>query len=127
MDTQNQWRIFLLCVLIGLIGGVLYELFSVVRFLLVGKGKKRKALGAAVDILYSMAFALVCIYGAYAFDFPDFRVYMWIGYLVGGIIYLKSLHKIIAFFKKVCYNSINLLIKKAKKREKTLFEEERSL
>lgn len=112
---------------IGLVGGVIYELFSLLRFILGCRDKKRKALGVALDIAYGIVFAIVCVYGAYAFQFPNFRVYMWIGYLVGGIIYLKSLHKIIAFLKKVCYNGINLLIKKAKNREKTLFEEERNL
>ncbi len=111
----------------GLVGGALYEVFLLLRWLFGCRGKKRKALGVALDIVYCLGFALICIYGAYAFGFPDFRVYMWIGYLVGGIIYLKSLHKIIAFLKKVCYNSINLLIKKAKNREKTLLKEERSL
>jgi hypothetical protein len=43
---------------------------------------------------------------------------MWIGYAVGGIIYLKTLHRMVAFFKKVCYNRLNLLVKKAKNARK---------
>jgi hypothetical protein len=42
------------------------------------------------------------------------------GFAVGGIIYLKTLHKIIAFFENVCYNKLTQLVKKARKQEKTL-------
>jgi hypothetical protein len=48
---------------------------------------------------------------------------MWIGYAFGGIIYLKSLHIILAFLQNVCYNRITKIVKKAKKREKTLKKE----
>jgi hypothetical protein len=50
---------------------------------------------------------------------------MWIGYALGGIIYLKSLHRILAFLQNVCYNRVIKMIKKAKKREKTLKKREK--
>ena len=53
-------------------------------------------------------------------NFNDFRIFWWIGYILGGIIYLKSLHKIIAFFENVCYNKVTKLVKKAKNQEKAL-------
>ena len=120
MDTGNQFAVFGLCVGVGFLGGVLYEAFALVRFLLGCPHGKNKLLGGALDIAFFLSFAVVCIWASYAFRFPDFRAYTWLGYALGGILYLKTLHEIVAFFEKVCYNSITKLIKKAKNREKTL-------
>lgn len=120
MDTQNQFAVFGICLFVGFFGGVLYEAFSFVR-LLFGCGRgKNKIVGGGADMLFWICFAFVCVSAAYIFAFPAFRPYMWIGYLLGGIIYLKTLHKIIAFLENLCYNKITKLIKKAKKKEKTL-------
>ena len=120
MDTGNQFAVFGICVGVGFLGGLLYEAFSFVRFLLGCPRGKNKWLGGALDITFFLLFACVCVFAAYVFKFPDFRVYTWLGYALGGILYLKTLHEIVAFFEKVCYNSITKLIKKAKNREKTL-------
>ena len=120
MDTGNQFAVFGLCVGVGFLGGVLYEAFALVRFLLGCPRGKNKILGGALDIAFFLSFAVVCVWASYAFRFPDFRAYTWLGYALGGILYLKTLHEIVAFFEKVCYNSITKLIKKAKNREKTL-------
>ena len=124
MDTGNQFAVFGICVGVGFIGGVLYEAFAFLRFLLGCPRGKNKILGGALDIAFFVAFALVCVWATYVFNFPDFRVYMWLGYILGGILYLKTLHEIVAFFEKVCYNSITKLIKKAKNREKALSKRE---
>ena len=120
MDTGNQFAVFGICVGIGFVGGLLYEAFSFVRFLLGCPRGKNKWLGCALDIAFFLTFACVCVFSSYVFKFPDFRVYTWLGYALGGILYLKTLHEIVAFFENVCYNNITKLIKKAKKREKTL-------
>ena len=120
MDTQNQFTYFLLSVLIGFVGGCLYEIFAFFRLLFGCNRGTRKALGLGIDLIFGFAFAILCIFASFWLRFPDFRGYMWLGYALGGILYLKTLHEIVAFFEKVCYNSITKLIKKAKKREKTL-------
>jgi hypothetical protein len=48
---------------------------------------------------------------------------MWIGYAVGGILYLKTLHKIIAFLKNMCYNIGTIMVKRAKEKKKLLSKE----
>ena len=120
MDTQNQFAVFGLCLCIGFLGGVLYEPLGAIRFMLGCNRGKNKGFGYAIDLLFWIVFAVFVTVANYAFHFPDFRVYTWLGYALGGILYLKTLHEIVAFFEKVCYNSITKLIKKAKKREKTL-------
>ena len=118
MDTSNQFATFGLCIGVGFLGGVLYEAFAFFRLLLGCPRGKNKWLGVSLDIAFFIAFAGVCVVAAYVFRFPDFRGYMWLGYALGGILYLKTLHEIVAFFGNVCYNKINQLIKKAKRREK---------
>ena len=81
---------------------------------------KNKVIGITLDISFFLSFAVICVLISYLFGFPDFRVYTWIGYALGGILYLKILHRIVAFFENVCYNKVTQWVKKAKNREKTL-------
>ena len=120
MDTQNQFAVFGLCLCIGFFGGVLYEPFGVLRCVFGCRQGKNKPIAGAIDIVFWMVFAVWTAIVGYALHFPNFRVYMWIGYALGGILYLKTLHRILAFFENVCYNKITQRIKKAKKQEKTL-------
>lgn len=120
MDTEKQFVYFCLCLAVGFAGGLIYGAFSFVRVAFNCPRGKNRIVGAAADIAFFLAFALVCVAAAYLFDFPSFRVYMWIGYALGLILYLKSLHKAVAFFQNVCYNKIAKVIEKTKKRKKSL-------
>lgn len=119
---SNEFGVFTVCVAVGFLMGIVYEPFCLIRRLFCRKGK-RMWISVLTDVLFFTLFTVVAVFTAYAFQFPSFRVYMWLGYAVGGIIYLKSLHRILAFLQIMCYNEITKLIKKAKKREKTLKKE----
>ena len=123
MDSRNQFTVFCLCVATGFVGGVIYEIFSFLRLIMGCRCGKNKFLGCMADVIFCVCFALHCIFASFLFHFPNLRVYMCIGYALGGIIYLKSLHIILAFLQNVCYNKITKVVKKAKKREKTLKKE----
>ena len=123
MDTKNQFTFFLLSVGIGLVGGLLYELFAVVRFLFRCNNGKRKILGIGIDISYCIAFAILAVFLSFCLHFPDFRGYMCIGWLLGGAIYSRILRKTVAFCEKVCYNVLVKMVAKAKSKEKTLQKE----
>lgn len=119
MDTKGQILVFLSCVAVGFIGGILYEPIALLR-LAFGCGKgKNKPLSIALDIVFWLAFSILCVAASYQFRFPDFRVYTWIGYAVGGIIYLKSLRRIVAFLENVCYNKLIKIVKRRKIGRKT--------
>lgn len=123
MDSQNQFILFFISVAIGFLGGVLYEIFGVIRSLFKCPKGKNKALEIALDIGFFLTFAFLTIVGAYAFCFPSFRVYMFIGYALGGGLYLKTLHIMVAFLKKICYNKITQVVKKVKKARKNSLKE----
>ena len=124
MDTQNQFTYFLLSVLIGFVGGCLYEIFAFFRLLFGCNRGKRKALGLGIDLIFGFAFAILCIFASFWLRFPDFRVYMGLGWGIGLIIYAKTLRIIVAFFEKVCYNSIARVVKRAKIEKKLLKRED---
>lgn len=117
MQAQNQFYTFLLCVAVGFCGGFLYEIFAFIAKLL-GRGKGGKIAVFVCDTVFFIAFATFSVFAAVILRFPSFRVYMWLGYLLGGIIYLKSLRRIVAFLENVCYNVVQ---QKAKSKKK-LFE-----
>ena len=123
MDSANQFTYFCLCVLSGFIGGIFYEPFALLRILFGCNKGKNRVVGNILDILFCLTFTFLCIIACYLFHFPDFRLYMFLGFGVGIGIYLKSLHRILAFFQKVCYNMLTKLISKAKKTKKNSVKE----
>ena len=125
MDTQNQFAVFGLCLFIGFLGGILYEPFSFFRFLCGCDRGKNKVLGGIFDIAFWIVFAVISVAAAYLFHFPALRVYMWIGEGVGLIIYLKTLHKILAFLQIMCYNKVTKRLKRREKHDKTLLKREK--
>ena len=122
MDTKNQFTYFLLSALVGLIGGLLYEIFAFFRRLFGCDRGKRKAIGVGLDMLFAFALAIFYVFACYLLHFPDFRGYMGVGFAIGLILSIKILRRILAFFKKVCYNSIARMVKRQKSRKKTLLQ-----
>ena len=123
MDVKNQLFYFLSSVLVGFIGGICYEFFAFFRQIFGCEKGKRKFLGIILDVIYTFGFGILWIYTSFLLKIPDFRIYMCIGWLIGGIIYAKTLRIILAIFKKMCYNTIARIIKKAKSKIKTLKKE----
>jgi len=104
---------------------LLYGGFSFLRKICGCDKGKCKTLGIALDIACCILFAIWCIYASFLFRLPSFRAYMCLGWAIGGIIYLKILQIMLAFFKKVCYNVFVRIVKRAKSKEKTLKREEK--
>ena len=126
MDTARQFSVFLLCVLCGYGGGIIYEVFALLR-LLFRCDKREKIIGILLDIGFFAVLAIGCVYFAFVQNFPTVRIYMWIGYALGGVLYCKTLRRILAFLGKVCYNSVEMIVKKAKTKKKLLKERENLL
>lgn len=120
MDTQGQIGVFLLYVGLGFACGILYEVFALLRLLCGCRQEKHGVLGGIFDVAF---WVCACVFvGACAFflHIPALRAYMWLGLLLGGIIYLKTLRRIVAFLENLCYNKCKSLWKKAKTKRKNL-------
>ena len=113
MDSVGQFSVFMHCVLFGYCGGLLYEVFALFR-LLFGCEKRENIIGILLDVAFFAIFAVGCVYFSFLRKLPTQRIYMWIGYALGGVLYSKTLRRILAFFEKVCYNSIARVVKRAK-------------
>ena len=118
MDSKNQFYIFCLCLAVGFVGGLFYEPFSLLRKLFRNHHRLHRIIGFIADTLYTFTFTILCLFVAYLLHFPDFRMYMILGYGVGLIIYSKILHRTLAIFEKVCYNMLVKVFRKAKIKKK---------
>lgn len=117
MNGGNQIFIFLACMLSGVLAGFLYE----ADCLFCGAIKK-KAARTAADILFFIGFAAIFVFVATAFRFPDYRLYMYIGALLGFVLYLESLHRILAFFFGKLYNIFRSVRDKFEERASIIHE-----
>ncbi len=118
MDSKNQLTSFLLCLLCGFVGGLLYEIFAFFRLIFGCDRGKNKLLGVLLDLLFFVALAIFYLFCAFSLRFPDFRVYMLVGFGLGGVLYLKSLRRMVAFVERMCYNTFRKIANKIKNRKK---------
>lgn len=127
MDAKGQLGVFCLSVAVGFVGGILYEFFALTERALRRVRGGERAARVTCDILFFLSFAALCIFLSYAGVLPSFRWYLWLGYALGGILYLKTLRRMVAFLEKLCYNGCKKIGQKAKKQEKTLDRREKNL
>lgn len=114
MSVQDQLFVFLVCTLTGIAGGLLYDLFYTVRFFL-----RFRWVHIASDILFCLAFAGLYLLVSLCVELPALRFYSFIGCLLGLFLYLKSFHKIVAFFSERVYNGVKALRKERSECPKT--------
>lgn len=106
MDTANQFFIFCVCLLSGLafgfffdgvacVGGVLCRLFP---------RRGRGIVKGVFEVVAILFCAVAFVWLSSALYFPEIRIYMYVGIVLGVCLYLKSWRRILDFVKKVCYN-----------------------
>lgn len=106
-----QIFIFLTCALCGVISGVIYDILYIARAFVCGLNKskftvKDKIFTCLCDLIYFVAFSAMFIFTSVCFEFYSIRLYMLVGCALGALIYLKSLHLIIAFLVRKVYNKL---------------------
>ncbi len=108
---MSGFRIFLVCVFIGVFGGVIYDAFFLPRDLC-----RTKWLRFVCDFLFCLCFGAFYLFSAVNLALPPLRFFHLLGLLLGLFLYLKSFHKIIAFFSEKLYNKILSKVHKRKPR-----------
>ena len=101
-------RIFLICLACGVASGPIYDVLYAVRTLFGFRfpGAPSRAVTAVCDVLYFLALAAMFVCCSAAFAFPGVRAYMLASRLPGIVLYVKSLHLIVAFFVNKLYNRL---------------------
>jgi len=112
--TSGQFTSFLFSVSFGIVFGVFWGL---IRLFFRSTGKLGKGIG---DVIFFIFLSLSFTYFAYLIKFPNIRLYMIAGILLGIFLYMKSFNIILANVLKKVYNlSIKKILNK-RKRGKTL-------
>ena len=118
MDSKNQFTVFCLCIIVGFLGGILYEIFAFFRWICGCERGKNKIIGGILDVGFFICFAVFCVISTFLLSFSGFRVYFWLGFALGGTLYSKTLRRILAFLENVCYNVFRRIVNKAKSKKK---------
>ena len=105
----NQAYTFIIFILIGMIIGILFDFFRILRKTI----KTKDFVTYIEDILFCMLTGIILIYSIFIFNSGEIRIYLFIGLLFGIIIYMLSiskyfvninvflLNKIISFTKRI--------------------------
>jgi hypothetical protein len=99
--SANQIYVFIACVFFGGTVGVLFSLSSLIKSKI-----KNEWLKLVPDVASFIITAFFYVLYAYKMNFPNLRLYMVLGVLIGIIAYFKSFHLLLAKFIKMAYNII---------------------
>ena len=125
--TEHQFSYFLLLISFGILSGIGYDLLYLVTFFW-----KNKIVDNIRYIVFFTMLIWVYMQVSKNYDLPSVRLYMPLGVIVGVGLYLKSFHKLVAFFCNISYNFIYNKIKPkinawVKRRKMTKERQERLL
>lgn len=106
-----QIFIFITCCVCGILSGIVYDVLYIARCCVCGIHKqaytvKDKIFTAVCDIVYCLIFAAAFVFVSVMFEFKGLRLYMFLGCVLGALLYLKSFHIIVAFSVKKVYNRV---------------------
>ena len=118
---QNQTYVFLISVLVGMLLAIIFDFFRLLR----RKGDTPNYIVYIQDLLYWIIVTFIIIMSAFLTNDGELRGYMFVGYILGAVIYmvtistyiLKVFSKILDFFESIIKNifkTFNKLLKKIK-------------
>jgi uncharacterized membrane protein len=110
MTDQNQIFVFLVCVACGIGGGFVYDVIYCARYPF-----RKSWVRITTDVIFCLFFAALYLFVSVMMELPGLRFYSFVGCVLGLFLYLKSFHKIVAFFMEKVYNK---LVKSRKEKPK---------
>ena len=112
--AQNQAYLFLVFTLTGVIIGVLFDFFRILRRTI----KTSNIITYIEDILFWILTGLLILYNIWYFNNGEIRIYMFLGIIMGVLIYMSTLSNIlIKIFSKI----LQVIIKTIELPIKTIF------
>lgn len=102
-----QLYIFLTSIYGGLISGLAYDIYRVTRFYF----KPRKIVAILEDLLFWIGISFIFFHIINRSNWGSLRGYIFIGFFLGGFIYLKILSKILFPLWVKLFNGIIALLK----------------
>lgn len=109
----NQAYLFLIFVFNGIIIGVLFDFFRILRKSFSG----RDIITYIEDLLFWILTGIILLYSIFTFNNGEIRLFMFLGVILGCIFYMITISKyfikinvvIITVFKKIIYQIIKVL------------------
>ena len=103
----NQAYIFMIFVIIGMIIGILFDFFRILR-----KSIKTKDIVTYIeDVLFCILTGIILLYSIFTFNSGEIRIYIFIGVLFGVLIYMLSISKYFVKINVFLLNKIIFIIK----------------
>ena len=112
MTDASQIFVFFACTACGIASGVLYDVIFCACYPI-----RAKWVHIVADIFFFLLFAGLYIFVSVMFSLPSFRLYMLCACFIGFFLYLKSFHKIVAFFMEKIYNGFSQRKKQQKEEQ----------
>lgn len=111
---NNQALLFCVFTINGVLIGLLFDFFRILR----KSFKTRDIITYIEDILFWILTGIILLYSIFTFNNGEIRFYMFLGVILGCIIYMllvsryivNTITKIILFFKKIIIKAVNIII-----------------
>ena len=104
--AQNQAFLFLVFTLTGVIIGVLFDFFRILRRTI----KTSNIITYIEDVLFWILTGLLILYNIWYFNNGEIRIFMFLGIIMGVLIYMSTLSNIlIKIFTKILQAIIKIL------------------
>ena len=104
--AQNQAYLFLVFSLTGIAIGVLFDFFRILRRTI----KTANFITYIEDVLFWILTGLLILYNIWYFNNGEIRIYMFLGIIMGVLIYMSTLSNIlIKIFSKILQTIIKVL------------------
>lgn len=97
---EKQFGYFLVCLVLGLLFGIVYVPFYKLKKLI-----PNKYVAIFADVIYFILLSLSYLFASYLFRFPALRAYMPLGVFLGQIIFMLLFRFFVAKIQKKMYNS----------------------
>ena len=112
--VTNQAYLFLIFIVNGIIIGVLFDFFRILRKTI----KTKDAITYIQDILFWILTGFIILYSTFTFNNGEIRIFMFIAILIGVIFYMTLISSyvikvnvtIINFIKNILQKIFNILI-----------------
>lgn len=99
---QNQTYVFLWSLFVGVILAVIFDFFRILR----RKGNTKNYIVYIQDIIYWIIVTFIIIMSAFITNDGELRGYMFIGYILGAIVYIVTLSR---YILKIVNNLLDVI------------------
>lgn len=104
----NQTYVFLWSLLVGAILAIIFDFFRILR----RKGKTKNYIVYIQDVIYWILVTIIIIASAFITNDGELRGYMFIGYLLGAVIYIVTISRHILKYVNIILEEIEKIFNK---------------